>query len=82
MKLTTRQIQVARGIAQDLPPKEIACRLGISRKTVEDHRSNLSKKIGGSSAVLITKFALAVGLVKLEIPSEWKLFRRMGIEAA
>lgn len=44
--LTMRESQIMELIASGLPSKQIATRLGISIKTVEVHRSNITKKLG------------------------------------
>lgn len=44
--LTMRETQIMELIASGLPSKQIATRLGISIKTVEVHRSNITKKLG------------------------------------
>lgn len=44
--LTIRENQIMELIARGLPSKQIATRLGISIKTVEVHRSHITKKLG------------------------------------
>lgn len=45
-RLTIRENEVARLVAQKFTSREIGNRLGISKRTVEDHRLNIGKKLG------------------------------------
>lgn len=56
-ELTERESQVLKMIAEDLPNKEIAKRLHISKRTVETHRKNLMHKTGSNSVVGLINFA-------------------------
>ena len=55
--LTTAERGVLRMIASDRTSKEIAADLGISVRTVENHRSRASRKLGLSGAHSLVKFA-------------------------
>lgn len=61
--LTPRERDVLVGVAQGLANKEIAARLGISRRTVEVHRESLTRKLGIRSAAGLTRYCLKHGLV-------------------
>jgi DNA-binding NarL/FixJ family response regulator len=60
--LSERERQVLRLVASGLTLREIATALGVSEKTVASYRSRLSLKLGLSSAVELTRFALSRGL--------------------
>jgi len=45
-KLTVREREVLRLVAQGLPGKQVANRLGISLKTVEQHKARIYAKLG------------------------------------
>jgi two-component system, NarL family, invasion response regulator UvrY len=60
--LSERERQVLRLVASGLTLREIAVALGVSEKTVASYRSRLSLKLGLSSAVELTRFALSRGL--------------------
>lgn len=47
--LTPRQRQVMRLVLAGLPSKNIAATLGISRRTVENHRASIMKRTGSKS---------------------------------
>ena len=47
--LTTRETEIVRLVAQDLPNKEIADRLGISAGTIKIHLHNIYQKLNVSS---------------------------------
>lgn len=66
VRLTTRETQVLRCIAQGLPDKEIATALRLSVRTVENHAARIRKKlhIGGNRAALV-RFALQNRLADL-----------------
>jgi DNA-binding NarL/FixJ family response regulator len=67
--LTTREQEVMRLLAEGLPRKEIADRLFISPKTVENHRTNIMKKLGFHSTIELVRYSARLGLIDLEI---WK----------
>ncbi len=62
-RLTHREREVMKLIAEGNRNKEIAALLSISLKTVEKHRANLMKKLGLRSASGVTAFALRNGLI-------------------
>lgn len=62
---TVRQREVLKLIAEGHTTKEIARRLDISVKTVETHRSQLMERIGIHDIAGLVRYALRIGLVKL-----------------
>ena len=64
--LTPRELQVLRLIVEGLSNREIAARLFVSPKTVENHRGNLMAKLGVHDVVGLVKHALAHGLAEVE----------------
>lgn len=65
-KLSRREQQVLRLLAEGLAPAVIAERLFISRKTVENHRTNILAKLGIKSPVALVRYAARLGLIDLE----------------
>ena len=63
-RLTRREVQVIRLIAQGLPNTRIAQALAISPKTVQRHRDNLMAKLGIRDRVALTRFAIREGIVE------------------
>lgn len=61
--LTRREIQILRLIANGIPNKNIASQLGLSIRTVETHRSNLTNKLGIKTTAGLVKFAMSKGLI-------------------
>ena len=57
-KLTRREQEVLRAIADELTTNEISEKLFISPKTVETHRMNLMSKLGAKNSVGIIKIAI------------------------
>ncbi|MGM0418099.1 MAG: response regulator [Thermodesulfobacteriota bacterium] len=68
-KLTPREQEVMRLLAEGEPPKEIADQLCISPKTVENHRANIMKKLDIHSTMDLVKYAARLGLIDLDL---WK----------
>ena len=64
-QLSARERQVLVLIAEEHSNKEIAEKLGLGVRTVETHRERIMRKLGARSAVDLTKFAVAHGLVQL-----------------
>jgi DNA-binding NarL/FixJ family response regulator len=62
-KLTKREREILKLIAEGHKNKEIADYLCISVKTVEKHRANLMKKLDLHSAAALTAYAMERGLV-------------------
>lgn len=56
-QLTPAERRILRLIAADFTSKEIAGQLGVSFHTVENHRSNISAKLGLSGSHSLLKFA-------------------------
>ena len=51
-------------LAEGISKSEIADRLCISVKTVENHRSNIMKKLDLHNAAALTAYAIEQGLVE------------------
>lgn len=62
--LTPRQREVLVLIADGLSSRQIAIELGLSFKTVVVHRYNIHKKLGVHNAVLLTRAAIRMGVLK------------------
>lgn len=66
LALTDREMEVVALLAEGLPNKAIASRLGISRRTVEGHISRVFAKVGATSRTELLRFALSHHLVTLK----------------
>ncbi len=62
-KLTDRETEVLRLLAQGKANKEIAAELGIGEKTVKTHVSNILNKLGVVSRTQAALYAVRIGLV-------------------
>ena len=62
-KLTPRQIEVLRMVAEGHRTREIANRLNLSVKTVESHRGEIMKRLEIHAVVGLVRYAMCVGLV-------------------
>ena len=67
--LTPREQEVMRLLAEGSPPKEIADKLCISPKTVENHRANIMKKLDIHSTMELVRYAARLGLIDVDL---WK----------
>jgi DNA-binding NarL/FixJ family response regulator len=56
-ELTPSEIRILRKIATDMTSKEIAAELGLSTRTVENHRARICKKMNLSGVHSLVKFA-------------------------
>jgi DNA-binding NarL/FixJ family response regulator len=62
--LTDREREILQLIAESHSTKDIAAKLGISMKTVDNHRTNLMRKLNLHDVASLTRHALAIGLIQ------------------
>ncbi len=67
--LTPREQEVMRLLAEGFSTKEVAEKLFISPKTVENHRTNIMNKLGLHSAMELIRYAAKLGLIDVDL---WK----------
>lgn len=63
-RLTDREVDVLRLVAEERSSQQIADKLCVSVSTVETHRRHLFQKLGVKSVVGIVKFAMKHGLIQ------------------
>ena len=63
--LTTREIDVLELLAEGLPNKSIAVRLGISDQTVKFHVASICGKLGAANRTQAVRLAVRRGLISL-----------------
>ena len=63
--LTPREVEVLELLAQELPNKAIAARLGISDQTVKFHVSSICGKLGATNRTDAVRRAIRRGLVTI-----------------
>ena len=61
--LTDREREILKLVAESNSTKEIAQKLGISVKTVDNHRTNLMRKLNLHDVASLTRYALEIGLI-------------------
>lgn len=61
--LSNRELQVLKLIAGGLTLKEIGVKLSLSEKTIATYRARITEKMGFSSNVELTRYAMRQGLV-------------------
>jgi DNA-binding NarL/FixJ family response regulator len=67
--LTAREKEVLSFVAKDNSNRQIAEKLSISPKTVENHRTNLMKKLDIHSKIELIRYAARLGIIDVDI---WK----------
>jgi DNA-binding NarL/FixJ family response regulator len=65
-RLSPRERDVLRLVAEGLTSKECAVRLGVAVSTIETHRKQLMAKLKLRSVAELTKFAIRTGLTSLD----------------
>jgi two-component system, NarL family, response regulator LiaR len=65
LRLTDREKQVLKGLADGQSTKEMASALRVSVKTVESHRKKIMSKLGLHSVAELTKYAIRQGLTRV-----------------
>lgn len=67
--LTNREQEVMRLVVEGFTTREIADKLCVSAKTIENHRTNLMNKLGIHRTVELIRYAARLGLIDLD---RWK----------
>lgn len=67
--LTPREQEVMAMLAEGMNAVQVADKLFISPKTVENHRSNMMRKLGLKSTIELVRFAAKIGLIDIDL---WK----------
>jgi len=62
--LTDREREVLKLVAESHSTKEIASKLHISAKTVDNHRTNLMRKLDLHDVAGLTRYALEIGMIE------------------
>jgi DNA-binding NarL/FixJ family response regulator len=62
--LTEREREILQLVAEGNSTKEIASKLGISAKTVDNHRTNLMRKLDIHDIASLTRHALEMGILE------------------
>jgi DNA-binding CsgD family transcriptional regulator len=65
--LSHREREVLGLLAQGLSPGQIAEKLFISPKTVENHRSKIMRKLNCRSSVELLRYSIKLGLVDTDL---------------
>ncbi|SBS37741.1 Response regulator UvrY [Marinomonas spartinae] len=61
--LSTREIEVLTLVAEGHGSEAIASRLKLSKRTVDNHRANIRKKLGLTNSAELTRYAIEQGLL-------------------
>jgi DNA-binding NarL/FixJ family response regulator len=64
-KLSPREQQIFAMLAEDLSYKDIASRLQLSTKTVNNHRDHLMKKLGIETQTALVREAIRIGIISV-----------------
>ena len=68
-KLTAREQEIMRMLAEGMTKSDIADQLYISVKTVENHRTNIMRKLNIHNAMELVRYAARLGLIDVDL---WK----------
>jgi len=67
--LTSREQEIMVFLAEGLSSKEIAEKLFISPKTVDNHRTNILRKLNLHSTIELIRYAARLGIIDVDL---WK----------
>jgi len=67
-RLSSREREVLRLIAEGKANKQVAAELGISVKTVEKHRQRLMERLHIHDTAGLTRYAIAAGIIESSVP--------------
>jgi DNA-binding NarL/FixJ family response regulator len=67
VRLSSREMEVLQQIAEGMPNKQIAAKLGISIKTVEKHRNHLMQKLDIHDTAGLTRYAIGAGIIESSV---------------
>lgn len=65
-KFSGKEIEMIRLLCKQMTTREIGASLHLTERTVEQYRSNMSRRIGARNLAGIIKFALQNGIVQLD----------------
>ncbi len=66
-RLTSREAEVLRLVAEGQSNKQVADRLGISNKSIEKHRQRLMEKLDIHNTAGLTRYAIAAGIIECRV---------------
>lgn len=64
-KLSRREIEILTCIANEMTNEEIAEKLDLSKRTVDNHRQNMLKKLNAKNSMGLVLAAIKIGLINL-----------------
>ena len=64
-KLSRREIEILTCIANEMTNEEIAYKLGLSKRTVDNHRQNMLKKLNAKNSMGLVLAAIKIGLINI-----------------
>ena len=67
--LTSREQEIMVLMAEGLPSKKIAEELFINPKTIENHRSNILRKLNLHSTIELIRYVARLGIIEVDL---WK----------
>jgi len=65
--LTDREREILKLVVESHSSKDVAAKLGISMKTVDNHRSNLMRKLNLHDVASLTRYAIGTGLIESKL---------------
>jgi len=65
ISFTAQELKILKLICKQLTAKEIATKIGLSFRTVEDYRRKIQKKVGARNVVGIAIYAIKHELIRV-----------------
>ena len=69
LKLTEREIEIIKLVAEEFSNQEISEKLFISPRTVESHKRNMISKLDVKNSIGLVRYAISNGLVDSNVTS-------------
>jgi non-specific serine/threonine protein kinase len=69
IRLTKRELEIARLIANEMTSRDVATKLFISERTVEAHVTNMLNKLGLNSRIELARWLVSVGGTEPVLPA-------------
>lgn len=65
--LTPREQEILALLAEGMTVSQVADKLFISRKTAENHRSNIMRKLGLHNTIELIRYAVKIGIIDIDL---------------
>ncbi|MBK9290718.1 MAG: response regulator transcription factor [Bacteroidetes bacterium] len=70
-KLSSREVEILRLVAEEYTSREIAQKLGLSVRTVDTYRKQIIQKTGAATPLAMFKYAVRNGIISSQMFREF-----------